>query len=137
MISSSRNRRIYVANYVVDFRKNHDGLLAEAFKLNLNPFRGDIIIFVGRRRTRIKVLYSDETGLWLSSKKFTVQSMRTRFRFLVDPSYTKISQGELGMLLEGSAYTVEKKVMPYELPSPIDKESSVSLQERRYKDQRS
>ena len=40
MIFSNRNRRIFVANYVVDFRKNHDGLLAETFKLNLNPFKG-------------------------------------------------------------------------------------------------
>jgi hypothetical protein len=121
MIFSNRSYRIFVANYAVDFRKNHDGLLAESFKLNLNPFKGDVVIFVGRRRTRIKVLYSDETGLWLSSKKFTVQSMKTRFKFLVDPSYTKISQGELAMLLEGSAYTVEKKLAPYELPSILTK----------------
>jgi transposase len=121
MILSNRNRRIFVANYVVDFRRNHDGLLAEAFKLNLNPFKGDVIIFIGRKRNRIKVLYSDETGLWLSSKKFTVQSMKTKFKFLIDPSFRKISAGELAMLLEGSAYTVEKKLNPYELPSALTK----------------
>jgi hypothetical protein len=125
MILSHRNHRIFVANYVVDFRRGHDGLLAEAFKLNLNPFQGDVVIFVGRKKTRIKVLYSDETGLWLSVKKFTIQSMKTKFKFLTDPSYTKISQGELGMLLEGSSYTVGKKLTPYELPSVLTKVKSV------------
>ena len=124
MILSQRNRRIFVANYAVDFRKSHDGLLAEAFKLNLNPFQGDVVIFVGRKKNRIKVLYSDETGLWVSIKKFTMQSMRTRFKFLIDPSYVKITQGELGMLLEGSSYTVEKKLTPYELPSVLTKVKS-------------
>lgn len=131
MILSHRNRRIFVANYVVDFRKNHDGLLAETFKLNLNPFRGDVVIFVGRKRTRIKILYSDETGLWLSSKKFTVQSMKTKFKFLTDPSCSRISQGELAMLLDGSAYTIEKKLNPYELPPVLTKVSP--MQESRSK----
>ena len=121
MIHSNRGRRIFLVNYVVDFRRHHDGLLAEAFKLNLDPFKGDVLIFISRRRRRIKVLYSDETGLWLSAKKFTVESMKTRFKFLIDPAWTKISQGELAMLLEGTAYKVEKKLKSYRLPNVVDK----------------
>jgi len=112
-------------NFKVDFRRHHDGLLAEAFKLNLNPFKGDMLIFVSRERRKIKVLYSDETGVWLSTKKFTMETMKTRFKFLTDPTWTKITSGELAMLLEGSAYKVEKTVKPYHLANSIDKVSPV------------
>ena len=51
--------------------------------------------------------------------------MKTKFKFLIDPSFTKISAGELAMLLEGSAYTVEKELNPYELPSALTKVSPI------------
>ena len=124
MITSTRGRNIYLVNFAVDFRRQHDGLLAEAFKVNLNPFKGDLLIFIGRGRRKIKVLYSDETGLWLSIKKFTVETMKTRFKFITDPLWTRITSGELAMLLEGTAYRVEKKVKPYQMPNGVDKNYS-------------
>jgi hypothetical protein len=133
MILTTRIRRIYLAMHRVDFRRHHDGLLAEAFKLNLDPFRGDVVIFVGRVKNQIKVLYADETGLWLSWKVFTLESMKTRFRFLSEPICSVISQGELAMLLEGSAYTLQRKVTPYfpknsplTNPHPIDDSNHIN-----------
>jgi hypothetical protein len=35
MITTHRRSRIWLARHRVDFRKQHDGLLAEAYKLNL------------------------------------------------------------------------------------------------------
>jgi len=113
MMISNRIRRIFLICNRIDGRKQHDGLLAEAFKMNLDPFRGDAIIFVGRARRRIRALYADSTGLWLSTKKFTNEAMKTNFRFLKDPTYTKITQGELAMFMEGSSYTIGKSVSPY------------------------
>lgn len=124
MIAAIRGRSIYLINYGVDFRRHHDGLLAEAFKINLNPFRGDMLIFIGKGKRKIKVLYSDETGLWLSTKKFTMETMKTKFKFLTDPAWTKITPGELAMLIEGSAYKVERKVRPYQFPNGIDKNNN-------------
>lgn len=109
---STRARRVWLAQYRVDFRKQYDGLLAEAFVLGLDPFRGDVVIFVNRNKWRIKVLYADETGLWVSGKRFCAR-MKSVLRFLDDPSCTEISQAELMMLFEGSAYMVDKKVAPY------------------------
>src|SRR5205823_2450628 len=106
-------KRIFVADHVVDFRRQHDGLLAEAYRLNLDPFQGDLIIFVGRRKNRIKVLHADPTGLWVSCKQFTMESMKTQFRFLTEPSCRSITQGELSMLIEGSSYTLKKRVAHY------------------------
>ena len=97
----------------MDFRKQHDGFLAEMVRLGLDPFEGHLVIFVGRRRTKLRVCYADTTGLWLASKRFTVEGIKTRFRFLTDPHCDEITQAELAMILEGSAYQISKKVKPY------------------------
>jgi transposase len=113
MIATQRRSRIWLARHRVDFRKQHDGLLAEAYRVNLDPFVGDIVIFIGRNRRRIKVLYADGTGLWVSAKKFTLEAMKTKLAFLLEPSCESITAAELAMILEGSSYTLGKKVAVY------------------------
>ena len=113
MIPSGRKARIWLARHRVDFRQQHSGLLAEAYKMRLDPFNGDVVIFVGRNRRRIKVLHADATGLWISAKIFTVEAMKTSFTFLSEPMCDSISPGELALLLEGSRYVIEKRVAAY------------------------
>ena len=113
MIHSTRVRKIWLALHRVDFRRHHDGLLAEAYKVGLDPFRGDLLIFIGKHKTRLKVLYADDTGLWVATKRFTEESMRTKFKFLSDPNCSEITQAELAMIVAGSAYKVEATVAPY------------------------
>ena len=91
MLMAMRNNRIWLARHKVDFRRQHQGLLAEAYKMNLNPFCGDIIIFVGRGLRRIKILYADVSGLWVSTKLFTGDAMKTKLLFLTDPKCDEIS----------------------------------------------
>lgn len=114
MIVSSRMSKIWLARHRVDFRKQHQGLLAEAYKVNLNPFSGDVIIFVGKNLRRIKVLYADISGLWVSTKLFTSEAMKTKLHFLTDPKCDEISTAELALLIDGSRYTIEKKINSYE-----------------------
>jgi hypothetical protein len=106
--------RIWLAQHRVDFRKQHQGLLSESYKMCLDPFKGDVVIFIGKNRRRIKVLYADSTGLLVTSKVFTLEAMKTQLQFLSEPSCKSITQAELEMLLEGARYTVEKKVRRYE-----------------------
>ena len=113
ILSVNRRQRIWLACHRVDFRKGHTGLLAEAYKMSLDPFLGDVIIFIGRNRRRIKVLYADSTGLWVSTKLFTMEAMKTAFRFLSEPKSESITTAELALLMEGSRYTIEKKVATY------------------------
>jgi len=117
MMLTTRVRRIFLARQKVDLRKAHSGLLAEAFKMGLDPYMGDLVIFVGRGRGSLKVLYADPTGLWCSVKQFTLEAMKTRFRFLDDPTATEITQAELAMIAEGAAYHIDKRVLPYN-PKP-------------------
>lgn len=81
--------------------------------MNLDPFSGDVVIFIGKNRRRIKVLYADSTGLWVSAKKFTMEAMKTKLSFLLEPSCQSITPAELAMLMEGSSYTIGKKVKNY------------------------
>ena len=116
MMVKFRRQRIWLARHRVDFRKAHNGLLSEAYKMNLDPFNGDVVIFIGRNRRRLKVLYADATGMWISSKIFTLEAMKTRLQFLSEPSCQSITPAELAMLIEGARYTVEKKVASYVKP---------------------
>jgi hypothetical protein len=118
MMSIQRRPRIWLARHRVDFRKAHNGLLAESYKMGLDPFCGDVVIFVGKHRRRIKILYADSTGLWISAKLFTIEAMKTNLQFLAEPSCASITTAELAMLMEGSRYTLEKKVSAY--ISPVD-----------------
>lgn len=94
----------------VDFRKSHDGLLAECYHMGLDPFAGDVVLFIGRCRRRMKLLFADDSGLWLAFKRFNAATMKTKFRFLSDPQVNRISMAELQMFFEGSAYTVDRRL---------------------------
>lgn len=122
MMMTNRRSRVWLARHRVDFRKGHSGLLAEAFKMALDPFAGDIVIFVGRNRRRLKVLYADQTGLWISSKLFTLSAMKTKLKFLTEPSCNAITTGELALLSEGAQYTIDKQVNSYNKPVDTRKE---------------
>lgn len=112
-MSIIRRQRIWLAQHRVDFRKQHGGLLAESYKMGLDPFSGDVIIFIGRSRRMLKVLYADPTGLFVTAKLFTLETMKTRFKFISDPLAKDITAAELSLLLEGSRYVIEKKVAAY------------------------
>ena len=119
MLSGRMRARVWLAQHKVDFRKQHQGLLAEAYKMGLDPFAGDVIIFVGRTRRMLKVLYSDPTGLFVTAKLFTLEAIKTRFKFLTEVVAKDITMAELSLWIEGSRYTIEKRVAPY--TKPVDR----------------
>jgi len=110
---ASKVKRVWLARFKVDFRCGHDGLLSEAYKARLQPFRGDALVFIGRDKRRIKILYADDNGLWVSYKRFNQGGLKYAFRFIVDADYKKISTSELALLLDGASYTVHKAKPPY------------------------
>ena len=117
MTTLTNYKRILVAEYFVDFRKSYDGLLAEARKNNSDPFLGDVLVFLSRCRRKIKVLYADKTGLWLSGKRFTADRVKTKLKFLLDPSVKEITIAELSMLLEGNEHSLTKRAKEWEMSS--------------------
>ena len=109
MYGISNIQKIYVCLKKVDFRKGHDGLMGEARIFNLSPYRGDVIAFISRCRTKIKILSSDKTGTCLGYKRFEAGNLKTTFRFIEDRFCNEISQAELAMLIEGTDFNVTKK----------------------------
>ena len=70
MIVPPTGVRVLVATKPVDFRKGMDGLAAyiqEALKTD--PFSGVIYVFRAKRADRVKLLFWDQTGLCLPTKR--------------------------------------------------------------------
>ena len=87
---------------VTDMRKSYEGLSALVRNgLGHNIMRGDLYLFVNRRRNRAKVLFFDGTGLCIFMKRmerglFAAPWDRTQDKTL------KLSTSELAVFLDGS-----------------------------------
>jgi len=70
MLSFTGGLRVFVALEPCDMRKGYEGLagLVET-SLRENLQSGALFVFGNRRRTRLKILYFDGTGVWLLSKR--------------------------------------------------------------------
>lgn len=108
MIPATLVRRVFLVRNRISFRKGHDGLLGESYKLGLKPYEGDLVIFIGRHRSSIKILLNDGTGLWVLYKRFHEGSVRKQFKFLSEPTATSIRLEEISLLLSGATYTLHE-----------------------------
>jgi transposase len=99
MIVPPTGIRVLVATKPVDFRKGMDGLAAyvqETFKAD--PFSGVIYVFRAKRADRVKLLFWDQTGLVLVTKRLE----DARFRWpAVQDGVMRLSPAQLSALLEG------------------------------------
>jgi transposase len=70
MITDRFSGNVYLAVGSTDMRKAINGLsmLVEQ-AMDLNPFSGDLFVFCNRQRTIIKILYWDNNGFCLWSKR--------------------------------------------------------------------
>lgn len=70
MLSFTGSLRVFVALEPCDMRKGFEGLCAlVAGRLEEDLRSGALFVFGNRRRTRLKILYFDGTGLWLMTKR--------------------------------------------------------------------
>jgi len=105
MISSTfAIKRVCLVHHRVSFRNQHEGLLGEAYKLGLKPYDGDLVVFVGRRKSAVKLLFTDPTGIWVGYKRFHKGCVPREFKFLEDPTATVIAPSEVSRLIEGSQF---------------------------------
>lgn len=95
------SRVVYIARFPIDFRYGANKLLAYVLEAELSPQEGDVVVFSGKNKKRLKILHGDSTGIWLSLKIFTSDEARARVEFLDDQRLTTLSSSELALLLEG------------------------------------
>jgi transposase len=70
VLSFAGSLRVFLALELCDLRKSFNGLYALASeRLGEDPRSGGLFVFCNRRRTRIKMLYFDGTGLWVLTKR--------------------------------------------------------------------
>jgi transposase len=70
MLTFSGSLRVWVCVEPVDMRKGFEGLSAIVIDQLQESLRGSAIFaFTNKRRTRLKLLYFDGTGLWLMTKR--------------------------------------------------------------------
>jgi len=70
MLSFAGSLKILVALEPCDMRKGMNGLYAMVTeRLQEDPRKGSLFVFCNRRRTRLKILFWDGTGLWLCTKR--------------------------------------------------------------------
>jgi transposase len=70
VLSFTGSLRVFLAVEAVDMRKGFEGLHAlVSERLGEDVRSGALFVFTNKRRTRLKVLYFDGTGLWLLAKR--------------------------------------------------------------------
>ena len=90
--------RAYVCAEPIDMRRSIDGLacLVEPL-LGMDPFSGQVFVFVGKRRNKVKLLVWDRHGFWVLYKRLE----RGRFTSAATIAARGISMSELTAWLEG------------------------------------
>ncbi|QYY35470.1 IS66 family insertion sequence element accessory protein TnpB [Ruficoccus sp. ZRK36] len=89
MLSFSGSLRVFVALEPCDMRKGFSGLEALVTQRLKESVRGGaLFLFTNKRRTRLKALYFDGTGLWLLNKRLEVG--RFSWPVSTDPTAVKL-----------------------------------------------
>ncbi len=99
MIVPPTGVRVLVATKPVDFRKGMDGLAAYVEQqLQTDPFSGVVYVFRSKRADKVKLLFWDQTGLVLLTKR--LEDARFHWPAIQD-GVMRPSPAQLAALLEG------------------------------------
>lgn len=104
MLTFETGRRIFVARAATDMRKSFNTLAAMVeHQLGHDPFTGDVFVFVGKARNRLKVLVWDASGFWLCARRLESGTFAVPAPLMEAGAKTtvQVSPAEMGMLLEG------------------------------------
>lgn len=70
MIGFTSSQRYYLSRQAADMRKSYDGLCGVVRQgLGRDPLRGEVFIFLNRRRTMVKLLVWDRSGFVVWGKR--------------------------------------------------------------------
>lgn len=94
--------KIFVALEPQDMRKSFQGLSELALvHLGGQLDRDALFVFTNRRRTRIKLLYFDGTGLWVATKRLEEGTFSWPAASSAGQKKLKLGPEALGLLLDG------------------------------------
>ena len=124
MISFNRRTKVFVSKEPTDMRASYDTLFAKAKGvLAQDPFSGHLFVFINSRRTSIKCLFYDGTGLVIIAKR-----MERGLFSRINPMYRgemTLTAAEFALFFEGA--NLEKRFI--DSPSEIKKNFQTANQE--------
>jgi transposase len=102
MIPVGPATRIYLAAGTTDLRKSFEGLSdVVRHQFQEDPLSGHLFVFANRRRTRVKVLYCDGTGIWICAKKLSQGTFHWPRTAENERGALRVLAEELTLLLSG------------------------------------
>ena len=101
MLSFTGSLKIYLAIQPCDMRKSFNGLQSIVSEhLKADPLNGALYVFANKRRNRLKILYFDQTGLWVLAKRLEIGTFA--WPKSIDGGTTlKLAPEALAMLTDG------------------------------------
>jgi transposase len=121
MLSFETGRRIFVARAATDMRKSFNTLSALVeHQLGHDPFAGDVFVFIGRAKNRMKVLVWDASGFWLCARRLEEGTFAVPKPLLDAGSKdaVQVSPGEMAFILEGISVHRATYHRHYHRPAP-------------------
>lgn len=120
MLTPTPNQKIYLATEPVDMRGGFDRLAARVVQAGLELYAGHLFVFVSKRRTHLKVLTWDGTGMLVLYKRLG----RGRFALPDVPSDARtatLDAAALSNLLAGlQVHGVQRSQSKAGRKAPID-----------------
>jgi transposase len=97
-------RRIFLARQATDMRKGCASLAAiveNAF--GQDPYAGDLFVFIGKHKNRVKIVAWDRSGFWLCAKRLEQGTFAVPTGAAVEEGTgtMTLSPAQIQMLLEG------------------------------------
>lgn len=94
--------RVFLALEPADMRKGFGGLCALATEhLGETLARDALFVFINRRRTRLKLLYFDGTGLWVATKRLEAGRFNWPSRSETGQKKLRLAPEALQLLIDG------------------------------------
>lgn len=104
MLTFGDTRRIFLARQATDMRKGCASLAAVVeHALGHNPYIGDIFVFVGKHKNRVKLIAWDRSGFWLCAKRLEQGTFAVPKGAAVEngAGALPLSPAQIQLLLEG------------------------------------
>jgi len=102
MLSFTGALKVFLAVEPCDLRKSFNGLHAVVTeKLKEDPRAGALFVFTNRRRTRLKILFFDGTGLWVCTKRLEEGTFSWPRSVETDTTKISLTPEALSMLTDG------------------------------------
>jgi transposase len=102
MLTLGTGSRIFLVAGVTDMRKSFDGLSGVVRSaLKGDPKSGDLFAFCNRLRNRLKILYVDESGVWVCAKRLERGTFKWPSPSSTDDRRVEMRSEELALLLGG------------------------------------